>query len=159
MAEPVVVNNVLYNEDAIVAAWINEQFPHQGVELVSEPFRAFGIINPNAGSTSMRDSLIAGCYFFRHIDVPTKRDIWVCAAMTDAAASHRSAIKQILHYPFTQLGLPRITAECDMSNTRVLRQLDILGFVQEGIKPAMNAEGASYGYFGLYPHNCPFWRD
>ena len=154
-----VVNNVLYNEDAIVATWISEQFAIEGVDLVTVPFVAFGIIDPDSNSTSIRERLIAGCYFFNHVDVPGKRDIWVTAAMTEAAASHRSAIQQILKYPFEQLGLQRISAECDLSNTRVLRQLQILGFAQEGVKPYVGKNGSPWGYFGLYPQNCPFWND
>ncbi len=154
---PVIVNNVLYNEDAVVATWINEQFNIPGVDLVSVPFVAMGIVDPDSSSTSLRERLIAGCYFFNHVDKPTRKDIWVTAAMTDAAASHRAAIKQILHYPFGELGLRRISAECDMANTRLMRQLEILGFAFEGHKP--NVGPSEWGYFGLYPERCPFWND
>lgn len=157
---PVIVNNVLYNEDAVVGLWVHEQFATEGLDMVMEPgFVAFGIVDPSSTSTSLRERLIAGCYFFRHTDTPGKRDIWVCAAMTEAAMTHRAAIRQILQYPFTQLGLSRISAECDLTNLRLLRQLEILGFAQEGIKPHMDKSGRSFGYFGLYPQNCPFWSE
>ena len=156
---PVIVNNVLYNEDAVVATWINEQFNIPGVDLVSVPFVAMGIVDPNSSSTSLRERLIAGCYFFNQVDTPVRKDIWVTAAMTESAASHRGAIKQILAYPFQQLGMKRISAECDLSNTRLLRQLEILGFAQEGVKPNVGPNGEAWGYFGLYPERCPFWND
>lgn len=153
---PFVLNNVLYNADAHVAAWINDQF---GIDLTTVGFKAMGIIDPDTESSSIRDRIIAGCYFYNHVDVPGKRDIWVTAAMKAPAAHHRAAIKQILEYPFKQLNLPRISAECDLSDDRVLKQLQILGFVQEGEKKFMGANGGSWGYFALYPSNCPFYQD
>jgi len=98
-----VLNNVLYGEDALVATWINDQFGLTDIwELTTTGFTAMGIIDPSSDAPSLRNRLVAGCYWYNHVDKPHKRDIWVCAAMTEAAASHRTAIRQILRYPFEQ---------------------------------------------------------
>jgi len=153
---PVVVNNVLYNADAIVAAYMNDVF---GLDITTVTYVALGIVDPNSESASIRDRLIAGCYFYNHVDLPGKRDISVAAVMTDQAATNRAAIRQILAYPFRELQLPRISAEIDMTNTRSLRQAEILGFQLEGIKKRMGQNGGDWGVFGLYPETCPFWKD
>ena len=160
MAAPVIVNNVLYHETALVGSWIHEKM---GVDIVGASGAAipiaFGLVDPNSKSPNLSERLIAGCYFYNMVNLPDKKDIWLTAVMTEPSMQYRQAIKQVLAYPFGQLGLPRISAEIDMRNTKSIRQAEIMGFQLEGRKRFMGVGGGDYGVFGLYPDNCPFWRD
>ena len=149
--QPYEVNGVLYNADAIVATWVQEQMGSDA--LVEAGFVALGIVDPNGASASFRERLIAGCYFHGH---KPGQDIWVAAAMTQAAASHRSAIRQILAYPFRDLGLMRVSAEISETNARSIEQARILGFTKDGTK---RVNGDVWGYWSLYRDNCPFWAN
>lgn len=155
--KPLIVNNVLYGCDAIVAAWMNEKGFDLDLTIVG--FVAMGIIDPKRETNNLVDLLIGGCYFYNHFQGHNRNDISVAAVMTEPAASHRSSVRQILSYPFQQLGLKRISAECDPTNHRLLRQLDILGFVKEGEKPFVRDDGGPFCIFGLYADRCPFWTE
>lgn len=155
--EPVVVDNVIYNADALVATWMHERMGE--TRLVETGFVALGVLDPTNTSPNISDKLVCGVYFFNHRDVNDEKDICIAVAIKPDAFVHPKSIKRMFQYPFRDLGLPRISAEADMSNEGALRGLQQMGFVLEGTKKYMAKGRGDFGVFGLYPANCPFWSD
>lgn len=158
---PVVVDGVLYNMDAAVAAWTNEQM---GGGLVPTLARAFGVLQGGITETptiaEIPNALIAGAYYFNHYDPADGgvSDITVAVAVNDMAASRPEVFRAILMFPFGQLKCRRISAEIDLSNERAVRQAQRLGFMLEGRKRKAGKFGGDVGLFGLLPEECPFWK-
>ena len=155
--QPVIVDNVLYHANSIVATWMHDKMGE--TQLVETGFRAFGIIDPASKSERISERIIAGAYFHSHKDINGWRDITVAVAMQPEAMIHPKSIKRILEYPFTQLGLPGISAEIDIGNLNAVKGAGDLGFELIGTKRLAGANGGDVGVFRLYPDKCPFWKD
>lgn len=159
--QPVVVDGVLYNMDAAVAAWTNEQL---GGGIVPTLARAFGVLQEGISDiptvAEIPSKLIAGAYYFNHYDPADGgvSDITVAVAVNDIAASRPEVFRAILMFPFGQLKCRRISAEIDLSNDRAVRQAQKLGFMLEGRKRKAGKLGGDVGMFGLLPEECQFWR-
>lgn len=78
-----------------------------------------------------------------------------------AAASPRWAskgtIRAILNYPFCQLGVQRVTALVQETNTRSVRMLDRLGFVREGYVRQAFEDGSSMIVTGILREEARRW--
>lgn len=131
---PVIIDGLLFNADAHVAEWVNSRC---GGDKVFAPFVAIGVVNAH--------ELTAGAVFHSYHD----SDITVTAASARPSLRLRSAIRAGMGYAFQQLGVPRVTAEIDMSNARMIRLAEGLGFVREGVKRRAARDGKHVGVFGL----------
>jgi RimJ/RimL family protein N-acetyltransferase len=68
------------------------------------------------------------------------------------------AVGRVLGYLFGDLGLHRVSAECDLRNVRSARLLERLGFHREGLRPEhtwIKGEWTDDLLFGLLAHD---WR-
>jgi RimJ/RimL family protein N-acetyltransferase len=66
-------------------------------------------------------------------------------------------IRGILHYPFKQLGVKRMTAITMKSNKKARKLLTGLGFVLEGVHPFAATDCTSACTYGLYAKNAERW--
>lgn len=65
-------------------------------------------------------------------------------------------VSAILHYPFSQLGVKRMTAITTKKNKPARRLMERLGFKLEGIHP-FAAKGKTACTYGLYADNARKW--
>lgn len=61
-------------------------------------------------------------------------------------------------FPFTQLGLLRVTGLVPVDNQAALAFDENLGFVREGYHPKAGPGGKDLVSLGLLRENCKFWR-
>ena len=129
--KPVVLGGLLFNADDHVASWVNARC---GGGKVFAPFVAIGVVCDG--------ELTAGAVFHSY----QEHDITVTAASARPSLRLAGAIRGGLHYAFEQLGVPRVSAEIELSNTRMIRLAQGLGFVREGVK----RRAAGSGHVGVY---------
>lgn len=143
-----VIDGVLYGSDAEVAVWIKERL---GVTTAPTaiPFIALGIVEGN--------QIVGGAMFWNHYDGEV-RDISVTVALADDVQLARKTVVKLLEYPFGDLGLPRITALIQMSNTRAIDQALKIGFKLEGRMRRATRDGGEVGIFGLLADECAIWQ-
>lgn len=148
----VIIDGVLYGEDAQVANWVHQVL---GGGIVEVGFVGMGIVpegTPNGRDIASVD-LVGGVYFWGFED-GAQRDIIASVAVADRLlndmSAFRPAIRQILDYPFGVLKLPRISAEMAMSNEIGILAAQKLGFTLEGRKRKKMRDGGDVGMFGLY---------
>lgn len=148
---PQVVDGVLYGRDAEAGAFVNAELGSGGVTTI--PYHGLSIIDdPEDGRPS---GVVCAAQFFNHRAPKdgSSGDITVAIASTpafvDRLPAFRTSIRQMMAFPFEQLGLGRITAEIDLSNERVVRAAEHLGFRLEGKKRRMGRGGGQVGIYGL----------
>lgn len=166
---PFVMNNILFNHDALVGAWVNFRLRSGEITV---PFRAIGILREDdeaANDQPFEDRLVAGVYFFNHhpalrgVDNITNEPFtWskiMCAvAVDDPKAITEKSLRAILAYPFVDLKVDLITAEISLSNNNAIEQAKRLGFRQLGVLPSIRA-GGEVGLFGMRRDWCPYWTE
>jgi hypothetical protein len=120
----------LYGRDLEVADWVVRQIPHMAVRvpyfppgMVFGPPAAIGVID-EAGL------LIAGVVFHNHD--PFVGNIEVSCAAISPRWGNRDIFREILRYPFLQLGCRRVTAVTPRRATSPRQFLEGLGFKREG---------------------------
>jgi hypothetical protein len=132
---PVVVGGLLFGADQPIADWVNELC---GGDKVFPPYVAIGVVGSQG--------LMAGAVFHSY----QGSDVTVTAAALHPSLRLRSAIRAGISYAFDQLKVPRVTAEIDLSNARMIRLAQGLGFVREGVKRRAARDHKHHvGVFGL----------
>ena len=71
----------------------------------------------------------------------------------------RGTIRAILHYPFCQLKVPRVTAMVAVGNVRSRRMLERLGFVTEGCVRCCLENGEDMLVTGMLREEAGRWLD
>ena len=114
---------LVYGQSRAVAEWVAAQMPH--------------IMDPPADCAAIgvaRDGvLIAGVVYHNYF--PAYAGIEMSIAATSPRWATRGVIRELLAYPFVQLGCRWVVASVEHSNTRALRFNKGIGFVQRGILP------------------------
>jgi RimJ/RimL family protein N-acetyltransferase len=148
--KPVVIDGVLFNRDAEVAAWVNE-VGDGGVVLIPLA-RAMAVVD-DSGDGPAR--WVAGVSFW-HQHAPRDGGVGDIMASVRAEPAFfervgllRPAIRMLLSYPFEMLSLGRVTVEVDHANERVIRAAHQLGFEIEGRKRRMGSSGGDFLIMGL----------
>ena len=70
----------------------------------------------------------------------------------------KSLLLSAFAYPFTQLGLLRLTGLVTSDNQAALEFDQNIGFVKEGYHPKAGPGGKDLISLGLLAENCRFWR-
>ena len=156
--EPFILDGVLYNRDADVAAWMEDRLdPNGGADInvgqiIDVPFRALGILPDASEGAATTTKFIGGAYFFNQ----ENNDIWAAVVSDTPDAGHPKVIARILDYPFRMLNIPRISVQIAKANERAVRQAQGLGFVIEG-----EPRGKGVLYLGLLRSDAQakgFWK-
>jgi hypothetical protein len=170
---PMAKDGVVYFADDIVALWTNKQL---GQGVVPVGYVALGILHPTITdefanrdaeelALNLPDWLAAGCFFWGERSNETghkgQSDVSVSVSTSDgkmtSASAHPTVIKRILEWPFQVRNLRRISAEIDASNTRAIRNAQLLGFKEEGRKRQAGENGGDIVQLGLLRDECEIW--
>jgi RimJ/RimL family protein N-acetyltransferase len=137
------LTQLLFNQDEALARWAELQYPD--CAPLSRPLTAIGIAS-NEGEILG----VAIYHNFRHNDI----EVTFITATPRWATSGN--IRALLHYPFEQLGVERMTAITNKSNKKARKLLEGLGFLLEGVHPYA-AKGKTACTYGLYSDNAKRW--
>lgn len=110
-------SRLVFDDPQRVAAWCAMRMPN---------FSGWGV-NPTAIGYECNGELAGGVVYTHYSQANILTSIVLEAPLT------RRFLFSVLHYPFVQLGMRRITALVEASNTQSLRLCEHLGFVREGI--------------------------
>lgn len=151
-----IVDDVLINADARVAAWVEMRL---GGDVVSVPYVAYGIVGEGG-------DLIGGVYYFNkqedrtpdgEIDPSGVSDLCCAVAVDDLRIARQThVVKKLFELAFDGMKTRRLSAEIDMSNSPAIQQAKAIGFRQEGIKRKAGRNGGDVGLFGLLREECRF---
>lgn len=140
------MTQLIFNHDEQLAQWVEVQYPE--CAPLEKPFTAIGIVSSGG------EILGAAIYnAFRGYNIN----------ITFVTVSPRWAtpgnVRAILHYPFHQLGVKRMTAIVNKKNKRARKLLEGVGFCLEGVHPyGYNGKDPSLTY-GIYENKVRNWLD
>lgn len=165
-------SHVVYGAPAEVMTWVHMRLGETGPVQIGA--QALGIVDPKfVPERDIRDEmvrlqdgseihwleaelpklLIGGVYFFS----AKGADVYAAVAIDDFMASNPKIIREVLSYPFGQLGAKRITVEIPPENERAVEQARKLGFLDEVMKYKARADGGAMLQLVLFADRCPFW--
>ena len=133
------MTRLVFGRDDELAAWAEAIFPE--CAPICRPFTSIGF----AGD----DGKIMGVAFynnFRH----NHGDIELSFVAATPIWATPGNIRAILHYPFVQLGVKRLTAHTAKSNKRLRKLMERFGARLEGVHPFWHLgkyPGVSYGLY------------
>jgi len=81
-------------------------------------------------------------------------DIEVHVASVSPKWATPKTIRLLCTYPFTELGVRRVSAQVDPDNTRSISLIERMGFKLEGEKRNYNEDGTSKMQYGMTKHEC-----
>lgn len=150
---------VVTGATAQVALWTNQRL---GQGLVLVPCVAIGVIHPTVrdeqvDELNLPNQLVAGVIFYNYRNDHEGSEVYLSVHTDASVTGHPSVIRKVLEYPFERWKVRRLTAEILSTNTRSIRNAQMLGFKLEGVKRQAGANGADIQIYGLLPEECPIW--
>tara|TARA_R110000765_G_scaffold168891_1_gene273887 strand:+ start:115 stop:549 length:435 start_codon:yes stop_codon:yes gene_type:complete len=130
------MTDLVFNRDEELAAWAESNYPD--CAPLPRPLTAIGIADKGA--------VIAVAVF--HDFVYPSIEVTFIAATRSRWAT-KQMVKSLLHYPFFQLNVKRMTAVTSKSNKKARKLLMSLGFALEGVHP-FATKGQTACSYGLY---------
>ena len=131
------MTQLIFNRDEELAAWAEATYPE--CSPLPRPLTAIGIASSDGQVLG-----VAVYHDFSHNDVQ----------ITFVTATPRWAtpgnFRAILHYPFFQLGVKRMTAVTSKSNKKARKLLEGVGFKHEGTHPLADGGVRPKVSYGLY---------
>ena len=115
---------LVWDEDAAVAAWVAARIPWVGEAAAFGPCRAIGVARADGTAA-------AGVVFSSYH--PKFASIEIAAASETPRWLTRALVRQIMGYPFDQLGCLRVTAVTPRRAMPARRFLESFGFKREGL--------------------------
>ena len=115
---------LLLGFDAAVAEFVAQRIPQVGQGVLFGPCSAIGVVDA-------RNVLVAGVVF--HGYMPACRSIDASFAADTPRWLTRSLASGIMAYPFTQLGVGRVTTLTPKRNRRARDFVERFGFKREGL--------------------------
>lgn len=111
--------NIIYGQDEVILSWVKQRIPH-----VSDfgPAKALGVFD---------GELIAGVVF--HDYQPEYKTMQVSMAASTPKWASRGTIRELLAYPFIQLGIQKIWTATPHTSERVIAFNKGIGFKQEAV--------------------------
>ena len=99
-------------------------------------------------------SLVGGVVYNNYHKLSKGSWCEISAATDDPACLTRGVLWAVFEYPFVQLGVSRLRAECSATNARCVSLLKRLGFMVEGTaRRAYDGEADSL-CFSMLPEEC-----
>lgn len=109
--------------DKRLAQWAADRMPHVGDDGFSGHFEALGVFD---GASILAVMVL-------HDYIPAYSNAQISMAADTAGWATKDMIRQLMAYPFHQLGLNRVTTMTPARNERALRFNRGIGFKQEGV--------------------------
>jgi RimJ/RimL family protein N-acetyltransferase len=138
--------------------------PHLNADLLSwcsahlGPGASFQVGSVAMGVASGSE-LLAVAAFDNFRRGPSGRPLSIECSISAASPrwATRGTIRAILHYPFCQLGVQRVTALVQETNGRSIKMLNKLGFVREGYVRASAEDGTGIYVTGMLREEARKW--
>jgi RimJ/RimL family protein N-acetyltransferase len=130
--------------DDELAAWAEAHYPD--CAPLARPLTAIGV--------SSNDGDVMGVAIFNNY---RQNDIEITFITATPKWATPGNIRGILHYPFVQLGVKRMTAITAKSNKRARKLLIGLNFVLEGVHLYATKDLTSSCTYALYAENAEKW--
>ena len=110
---------------------------------------------PALGAGVLRDGALVGGVVYNNYHVLSKGS-WceISIATDDPACMTRGVIRDAFAYPFVQLGVSRLKAQCAATNTRCVSLLERIGFRLEGTERRAYDGEADSLTFSMLPEEC-----
>ena len=137
------MTQLIFDRDEELATWAETQYPD--CAPLARPLTSIGIASSEGEIIG-----VAIYHNFRHTDVEVT---FITATQRWATLGN---VRALLHYPFIQLGVQRMTAITSKSNKKARKLLRGLGFLLEGTHPYA-AKGKTACTYGLYSDNAKRW--
>lgn len=135
---------LLYGADREVREWCSLGL-YGDLDSFSENDIAIGVVK--------NGELIAGVVYNNYVkSVSIEMSIY----SVDKVWATRHNLRALFNYPFTQLGLRRVTALCSANERDVMKFLERLGFKQEGIHREAHFNGGDSVSYGLLRNECRY---
>jgi len=133
---------LLYGADKDVREWVSMQLFGE-IDAFSDIDMAIGIVKDN--------KLIAGVVYNNYVP---NISIEMSISSIDKCWATRYNLRALFKYPFTQLGLRRVTALSSANKGDIMNFLERLGFKQEGIHREAHYDGSDTVSFGMLRNDC-----
>ena len=140
------LTTLIFGHDEELARWA-EQISAAGVGPFQRPLTSIGV-------TDKDNQLMAVAIYNNYRN---DSDIEVSFVASTPRWATKGNIRAMLHYPFVQLGVKRMTAITTKQNKRCRKLLLGLGFKQEGVHPFAGNSGATAITYGLYSELAKKW--
>lgn len=115
---------VLYGQDEAVAAWVCSLIPHVGPNGIPGPNAALGVVGDSGRP-------LAGIIY--HDYHPAYSVIQLTFASVSPMWARRDVIRELLAYPFQQLGCFKVWTATPIDNEAAIKVNLHLGFVREAV--------------------------
>ena len=126
-----------------LAQWVEREFPEFGP--IGRPLTAIGV------KSSAGDMLAVAIYNnFSQNDTGETYNLHITFVASDPKWATPGNVRAVLHYPFIQLGVKRMTSIVNKSNKRARKLNEGIGFKLEGTHPYGDNGGSSSLTYGLY---------
>ena len=137
------MTQLIFDRDEELAQWAEINYPDAAP--LCRPLSAIGMAD-KAGNIIG----VAIYHNYRH------NDIEITFVTSTRRWATKGTVRALLHYPFEQLGVQRMTAITNKSNKKARKLLSGLGFLLEGTHPYA-AKGKTACTYGLYSDNAKRW--
>lgn len=138
------MTQLVFNRDEELILWAEKVCPD--CAPISRPSTTIGI-----ASSSGEIMGVAIYMNFIHYDVQ------ICFVTDDPSWATPGNVRAILHYPFIQLGVKRMTAITNKSNKKARKLLEGVGFALEGTHPYGDNGVKTSLTYGLYSNKAARW--
>ena len=139
-----VMTQLIFNQDDKLAAWAEAMYPK--CAPLSRPLTAIGVASS--------EGKLIGVAIYHNF---RQNDLEITFVTADPRWATPGNVRAILHYPFIQLGVERMTAITEKSNKKARKLMEKLGFCLEGVHPyAVDGVRPACTY-GLYSDNAKRW--
>ena len=115
------MSSLIYGHDAEIAGWVEDRIPH----MFGNGFGPCSVL----GVASNTGDLMAGVVF--HDYQEELGTIQLSMAARNPMWARRSTIKDLLEYPFRQLGVHKVWTATPHTNTKAIQVNESIGFKRE----------------------------
>lgn len=128
---------LVFNQNEELAAWAEANHPE--CSPLPRPFTAIGVASD--------DGKILGVAIYHNF---SNNDVEITFVTATPRWATSGIVRAILHYPFIQLGVKRMTAVTNKSNKKARKLLEGVGFKLEGVHPFADGGVRPKVSYGLY---------
>lgn len=141
------MTQLVFDRDDFFAQWAETAYP--ACAPLARPLTTIGMVTGDGAA-------ILGAAVFHNFRGHDVEVTLVCAGPRWATPGN---VRAILHYPFKQLKVKRLTAITSKTNKRARRLLTGLGFHLEGVHPYAGSDGRAAITYGMYHDDARKWLD